>query len=66
MCRVQETAGMYPTARFTSLDVKPLVAFEPHPRITFEVYDFYAGMTVPDASYDVIHARQAVTMVKKT
>lgn len=57
---VQESAGIYPNVKFASLDVKPLAAFEPHPSITFEVYDFYAGIMAPDATYDVVHARQVL------
>jgi hypothetical protein len=56
-------AEAYPTATFLSIDVKPLVPFDPHPRIIFEVYDLYAGIAEPDASFDVVHARQCVTTV---
>jgi hypothetical protein len=61
--RVQEMASMYPNAEFLSLDVKPLTALVPHPRIDFEVYDLYAGISEPDASFDVVHARQCVMWV---
>jgi hypothetical protein len=62
--RVQEMAEAYPTATFLSIDVKPLVPFDPHARIDFEVYDLYAGIAEPDASFDVVHARQCVTTVR--
>lgn len=61
---VQEMAGIYPTAQFISLDLKPLVAFEPHPRIDFQVYNFSTGFMLPDASFDLVHARQCVTLTK--
>lgn len=56
-------AGLYPTTQFVSLDLKPLVAFEPHPRIEFEVYNFSIGFMYPDASFDFVHAQQCVTLV---
>ncbi|KAG9078366.1 hypothetical protein FRC06_008401, partial [Ceratobasidium sp. 370] len=61
---VQEMAEEYPTASFLSIDVKPLLPFDPHPRIVFEVYDLYAGIAEPDASFDVVHARQCVTTTR--
>ncbi|KAG8688120.1 hypothetical protein FRC09_013099 [Ceratobasidium sp. 395] len=61
---VQEMAEEYPSARFLSIDVKPLLPFDPHPRIAFEVYDVYAGIAEPDATFDVVHARQCVTTTK--
>ncbi|KAG9114904.1 hypothetical protein FRC07_007601 [Ceratobasidium sp. 392] len=61
---VYEMAETYPSATFLSLDVRPLTAFEPHPRITSEVYDLYAGIAEPDASFDVVYARQTVTLIK--
>lgn len=54
----------YPTAKFVSVDVKPLSAFAPHPRIEFEVYNFSTGLVIPDASFDLVHARQCVTLVR--
>ncbi|CAE6356599.1 unnamed protein product [Rhizoctonia solani] len=59
-----EMASTYPSAQFVSIDVKPLTALVPHERIKFEVYDVYAGIAEPDASFDLVHARQCVTMVK--
>lgn len=64
--RALEMAGAYPTAEIVSLDVSPLTSFVPHPRITFEVYDLYAGITEPDASFDVIRARQCIMLVRST
>ncbi|KAG8784651.1 hypothetical protein FRC12_018447 [Ceratobasidium sp. 428] len=61
---VHEMAEIYPNATFLSLDVKPLTAFEPHPKIGFEVYDIYAGIAEPDVSFDVVYARQTVTLAK--
>ena len=61
--RVQEMAETYPTAKFVSVDLKPLTRFVPHRRIEFEVYNFPAGFTCPDASFDFVHARHCVTMV---
>ncbi|KAF8597280.1 S-adenosyl-L-methionine-dependent methyltransferase [Ceratobasidium sp. AG-I] len=61
---VQEMAIAYPTAKFVSLDAKPLTAFAPHPRIEFEVYNFSTGLIIPDASFDLVHARQCVTLTR--
>ncbi|QRV85186.1 methyltransferase domain protein [Ceratobasidium sp. AG-Ba] len=61
---VQQMAEEYPTATFVSIDVKPLCTFVPHPRITFEVYDLYAGIAEPNASFDVVHARECVIATK--
>ncbi|KAH7335872.1 S-adenosyl-L-methionine-dependent methyltransferase [Rhizoctonia solani] len=59
-----EMASAYPSAEFVSVDVKPLSALVPHQRIKFEVYNVYAGIAEPDASFDLVHARQCVTIVK--
>lgn len=59
-----EMAGAYPTAEIVSLDVRPLTALVPHPRIAFEVYDLYAGIAEPEASFDLVHARQCITLTK--
>ena len=64
--RVQEMADIYPTTYFVSADVKPLTAHAPHPRIKYEVYDLYAGIAEPDASFDLVHARICVTLVGET
>ncbi|CAE6385351.1 unnamed protein product [Rhizoctonia solani] len=59
-----EMASAYPSAEIVSIDVKPLTALVPHQRIKFEVYDVYAGIAEPDASFDLVHARQCVTVFK--
>ncbi|KAJ1300499.1 hypothetical protein OPQ81_005312 [Rhizoctonia solani] len=59
-----EMASTYRDARFVSIDVKPLTELVPHERIKFEVYDIYAGIAGPDAGFDLVHARQCVTMEK--
>lgn len=59
-----DIVNVYPTAELVSLDVKPLAALVPHPRIKFEVYDLYAGIAEPDASFDLVHARQCVYLTK--
>ncbi|KAF8712367.1 Methyltransferase domain, partial [Rhizoctonia solani] len=64
VCRAYEVASTYPTTEIVSIDVKPLTALIPHQRIKFEVYDIYAGIAEPDASFDFVHARQCVTMFK--
>ncbi|EUC58343.1 methyltransferase domain protein [Rhizoctonia solani AG-3 Rhs1AP] len=61
---VQEMADIYPTTEFVSVDVKPLTAHIPHPRIHYEVYDLYTGIAEPDASFDLVHARICVTLIK--
>ncbi|KAF8597284.1 S-adenosyl-L-methionine-dependent methyltransferase [Ceratobasidium sp. AG-I] len=61
---VQEMAETYPTAKFVSVDLKPLAPFVPHQSIEFEVYNFSTGFTYPDASFDFVHARLCVTLTK--
>ncbi|CAE6385342.1 unnamed protein product [Rhizoctonia solani] len=61
---VQEMAETYPSTDFVSADVKPLAPHLPHPRIKYEVYDLYAGISEPDASFDLVHARICVTLTK--
>ncbi|KAG8692619.1 hypothetical protein FRC08_009637, partial [Ceratobasidium sp. 394] len=61
---VQEMAEAYPTASFVSVDVKPFSSHQPHPNITFEVYDFYAGIAEPDSSFDMVNAVQCITETK--
>ncbi|KAH7335873.1 S-adenosyl-L-methionine-dependent methyltransferase [Rhizoctonia solani] len=61
---VQEMAQIYPTTKFVSVDVKPLIPHPPHPRIKYEVYDLYAGIAEPDVSFDLVHARTCVTLTK--
>lgn len=63
--RAHEVAAAYPNVEIVSLDVKPLTALAPHARINFEVYDLYAGIAEPDASFDLVHARQCVTLVRQ-
>ncbi|KAG8697359.1 hypothetical protein FRC09_007912 [Ceratobasidium sp. 395] len=59
-----EMAGIYSTARFTSLDTKPLVSHKPHARISYEVYNFYAGIMEQDATFDLVHLRRGVYATK--
>ncbi|KAG8692618.1 hypothetical protein FRC08_009636 [Ceratobasidium sp. 394] len=61
---VQEMTKIYPNATFVSVDIKPLVAHMPHANVSFEVYDLYAGIAEPSSSFDVVHARQCVTLTK--
>ncbi|QRV96393.1 methyltransferase domain protein [Ceratobasidium sp. AG-Ba] len=57
---VEEMADIYPTASFTSVDVKPLVPHKPHARIGFQVYNLHAGIMESDATFDLVHIRQGV------
>ncbi|QRV81382.1 methyltransferase domain protein [Ceratobasidium sp. AG-Ba] len=61
---VNEMAETYPTATFTSLDIKPLVPHVPHIRIDFQVYNFPAGILEPDNTFDLVHLRQGVLATK--
>ncbi|QRV95920.1 methyltransferase domain protein [Ceratobasidium sp. AG-Ba] len=61
---VNEMASIYDTTSFLSIDTKPLIPHTPHPRIDYEVYDFYASIAEPDASFDVVHVRQGVMATK--
>ena len=58
-------AEAYPTAKFVSVDLKPLIPFAPHRSIEFEVYNFSTGFMYPDASFDFVHARLCVTLVSE-
>ncbi|QRV95860.1 methyltransferase domain protein [Ceratobasidium sp. AG-Ba] len=62
---VNETAEIYPTATFTSIDFKPLVPHVPHPRIDFQVYNFQAGIMEPDNTFDLVHIRQGVIVTNQ-
>ncbi|QRV78280.1 methyltransferase domain protein [Ceratobasidium sp. AG-Ba] len=61
---VNEMAETYSTAIFTSVDIKPLVAHAPHPRIDFQVYNFPVGILDPDNTFDLGHVRQGVLATK--
>ncbi|KAF8597285.1 S-adenosyl-L-methionine-dependent methyltransferase [Ceratobasidium sp. AG-I] len=61
---VQDMAEAYPTTKFVSVDMKPLVPFVPHRSIEFEVYNFSIGLIYPDASFDFVQARFCVAMTK--
>ncbi|KAG8777932.1 hypothetical protein FRC12_000120 [Ceratobasidium sp. 428] len=61
---VGEMASIYSTARITSLDTKPLVPHKPHARISYEVYNFYAGIMEQDATFDLVHLREGVYATK--
>ncbi|KAG9099668.1 hypothetical protein FRC06_004962 [Ceratobasidium sp. 370] len=61
---VQETAEVYPTASFVSVDTKLFSSDQPGSNVTFEVYDLYAGITEPDSSFDVVNAIQCVVETK--
>ncbi|KAG8740557.1 hypothetical protein FRC10_004173 [Ceratobasidium sp. 414] len=54
---VQEMATEFPHVEFVSLDVSPMAAHIPRENIAFEVYDLYAGLAEPDASFDMVHIR---------
>ncbi|KAG9086720.1 hypothetical protein FRC06_002967 [Ceratobasidium sp. 370] len=61
---VREMASVYPSTTFVSIDAKPLTRHEPHPRIEFEVYDYYTGIRRPTSSFDLVHVRQGVLSTK--
>ncbi|KAG9078117.1 hypothetical protein FS749_009929 [Ceratobasidium sp. UAMH 11750] len=61
---VQEMAQQFPHVDFLSVDNVPLTCHTPRPNLLFEVYDLYNGIMAPDASFDVVHIRQATTQVK--
>ncbi|KAG9123881.1 hypothetical protein FRC07_013651 [Ceratobasidium sp. 392] len=60
----REMASEYPGATFVSIDSKPLTPHEPHPRIKFEVYDYYNGIRQPTSSFDIVHIRQGALATK--
>ncbi|QRW11218.1 methyltransferase domain protein [Ceratobasidium sp. AG-Ba] len=60
----KEMAEIYSTARFTSLDNKPLVPHTPHARIEFQIYDFQIGIMEPDDAFDLVHMKRGVLATK--
>ncbi|KAG8777933.1 hypothetical protein FRC12_000121 [Ceratobasidium sp. 428] len=62
---VGEMASIYSTPKFISLDTKPLVPHKPHARISYQVYNFYAGIMEQDATFDLVHLRQGVYAVSR-
>ncbi|QRV81449.1 methyltransferase domain protein [Ceratobasidium sp. AG-Ba] len=61
---VQEMASAYPDVSFVSVDSKPLVPHEPHRKITFQVYDFYAEIRSPTSTFDLVHIHEGVYATK--
>ncbi|KAG8746022.1 hypothetical protein FRC10_006361 [Ceratobasidium sp. 414] len=60
----QEMAQQFPHVDFLSIDNVPLMAHVPRSNIVFEVYDLYNGIAAPDASFDMVHMRQATAHLR--
>lgn len=48
---------------FLSVDVAPVVAHTPRANLVYEVYNILDGIEEPDASFDLVHSRHAITVV---
>ncbi|CAE6376906.1 unnamed protein product [Rhizoctonia solani] len=59
----QDMAVEFPNVRFRSLDLVPVMAHAPRPNVVFEVYDFAAGLLLPDSSQDVVFINVASELV---
>ncbi|KAF8717467.1 Methyltransferase domain, partial [Rhizoctonia solani] len=59
-----EMAIKYPTVDVKSIDVVPTVAHYPRHNLHYEVYDIHAGILEPTGTFDIVHARHSVSMVK--
>ncbi|KAG9122728.1 hypothetical protein FRC07_000762 [Ceratobasidium sp. 392] len=57
-------AARFPEADVKSVDVVPTVPHVPRANLEYEVYDIHQGILEADATFDIVHARHSLTMVK--
>ncbi|KAG8695103.1 hypothetical protein FRC08_008036 [Ceratobasidium sp. 394] len=60
----EETAMRFPQVDVTSVDVVPTISHFPRTNLHYEVYDVHEGIMEPDETFDVVHARHSIGMVK--
>ncbi|KAG8732316.1 hypothetical protein FRC11_014445 [Ceratobasidium sp. 423] len=59
-----EMAIRFPTVDIKSIDVVPTVPHYPQHNLHHEVYDIHAGILEPTGTFDMVHARHSVNMIK--
>ncbi|KAG9122729.1 hypothetical protein FRC07_000763 [Ceratobasidium sp. 392] len=60
----EEVATRFPEVDVKSVDVAPTVPHMPRPNLHHEVYDVHEGILEADATFDIVHARHSLCMVK--
>lgn len=59
-------AVKFPTVDIKSIDVAPTVPHYPRANLHHEVYDIHKGILEPTGTFDIVHARHSVNMVRFT
>ncbi|CUA77066.1 hypothetical protein RSOLAG22IIIB_06479 [Rhizoctonia solani] len=59
-----EISIKFPKVDIKSIDVVPTVAHYPRHNLHHEVYDIHAGILEPTGTFDIVHARHSVNMIK--
>ncbi|KDN44309.1 hypothetical protein RSAG8_05573, partial [Rhizoctonia solani AG-8 WAC10335] len=59
-----EMSIRFPTVDIKSIDVAPTVPHYPRHNLHHEVYDIHAGILEPTGTFDIVHARHSVNMIK--
>jgi hypothetical protein len=62
--RAEEMAIKFPDVDVKTIDVAPTIAHLPRANLHHEVYDIHAGIMEPDNSFDIVHARHTINMVR--
>ncbi|QRW10969.1 methyltransferase domain protein [Ceratobasidium sp. AG-Ba] len=57
-------ATAFPHVQFRSLDIAPIIAHVPRPKVIFEVYDFTRGLLLDDNSQDTVFLHHLAVKVK--
>ncbi|KAG8701153.1 hypothetical protein FRC08_004247 [Ceratobasidium sp. 394] len=60
----EEVAINFPNVDVKTIDVAPTIPHLPRANLHHEVYDVHAGIMEADESFDVVHARHTVNMIK--
>ncbi|KAG9128439.1 hypothetical protein FRC07_012547 [Ceratobasidium sp. 392] len=60
----EEIAVKFPHVDVKTIDVAPTIPHLPRANLHHEVYDIHAGIIEPDGSFDLVHARHTINMVK--
>ncbi|KAG8743091.1 hypothetical protein FRC10_000391 [Ceratobasidium sp. 414] len=60
----EELAIKFPDVDVKTIDVAPTIPHLPRANLHHEVYDVHAGIMESDGSFDVVHARHTVNMIK--
>ncbi|CAE6531082.1 unnamed protein product [Rhizoctonia solani] len=60
----QDMATEFSSVQIRSLDLVPVMAHAPRSNVTFEVYDFAAGLLLDDSSQDMVFVNVATELVQ--